>query len=104
MTKAFVEGLRNSLRGQVLAPEDPGYEEGRAVYNAMIQRRPGAIARVADAADVIACVHAQARTVRVEGGATWGDVDHATHPFGLAVPCGFISTTGVGGLTLGGGS
>ena len=33
----------------------------------------------------------------------WGDVDHATHPFGLAVPCGFISTTGVGGLTLGGG-
>jgi FAD/FMN-containing dehydrogenase len=44
-----------------------------------------------------------AGTVRVEGGATWGDVDHATHPFGLAVPCGFISTTGVAGLTLGGG-
>lgn len=43
------------------------------------------------------------RTVRVEGGCVWGDVDHATHPFGLAVPCGFISTTGVGGLTLGGG-
>jgi FAD/FMN-containing dehydrogenase len=43
------------------------------------------------------------RTVRVEGGATWGDVDHATHPFGLAVPSGFISTTGVAGLTLGGG-
>ena len=35
--------------------------------------------------------------------AVWGDVDHATHPFGLAVPSGFISTTGVGGLTLGGG-
>jgi UDP-N-acetylenolpyruvoylglucosamine reductase len=42
-------------------------------------------------------------TVRVEGGCVWGDVDHATHPFGLAVPCGFISSTGVGGLTLGGG-
>ncbi len=48
-------------------------------------------------------VDEKARTVRVEGGCTWGDVDHATHPFGLAVPSGFISTTGVGGLTLGGG-
>lgn len=44
-----------------------------------------------------------ARTVRVEGGALWGKVDHATHPFGMAVPSGIISTTGVGGLTLGGG-
>jgi FAD/FMN-containing dehydrogenase len=48
-------------------------------------------------------VDAANQTVRVEGGATWSDVDHATHPFGLAVPSGFISTTGVGGLTLGGG-
>ncbi len=48
-------------------------------------------------------VDPRAKTVRVEGGATWGQVDHATHAFGLAVPSGIISTTGVGGLTLGGG-
>jgi FAD/FMN-containing dehydrogenase len=43
------------------------------------------------------------RTARVEGGATLGDVHHATYPFGLATPSGIISTTGVGGITLGGG-
>jgi FAD/FMN-containing dehydrogenase len=48
-------------------------------------------------------VDQRSQTVRVEGGCLWGDVDHATHPFGLAVPSGFLSTTGVGGLTLGGG-
>ncbi len=48
-------------------------------------------------------IDAGARTARVEGGATWGKVDHAAHAFGLAVPSGIISTTGVGGLTLGGG-
>lgn len=48
-------------------------------------------------------VDAASGTVRVDGGCVWGDVDHATHPFGMAVPCGFVSTTGVGGLTLGGG-
>src|SRR3989475_11697056 len=42
------------------------------------------------------------RTVTAGGGCTWGDVDHATHVFGLATPSGIISTTGVGGLTLGG--
>ena len=142
---AFAEPLRAALRGELLVPGKPTYEEARQVYNGMIQRRPAAIAQVADVADVIACVNAArdtrvtlairggghnagglgvvddglvidlrrlrgvrvdpiARTVRVEGGATWGDVDHATHAFGLATPCGFISTTGVGGLTLGGGS
>jgi FAD/FMN-containing dehydrogenase len=141
----FVTALRAALRGEVIGEGDAGYEKARPVYNGMIQRRPAAIVRVADVADVIACVKAArgagvtvavrggghnagglgtvdgglvidlgrlrgirvdaaARTVRVEGGATWGDVDHATHAFGLAVPCGFISTTGVGGLTLGGGS
>jgi FAD/FMN-containing dehydrogenase len=44
------------------------------------------------------------RTVRVDAGCTSGDVDHATHPFGLAVPFGIVSTTGVAGLTLGGGT
>ncbi len=43
------------------------------------------------------------RTVTAGAGCTWGDIDHATHAFGLATPSGIISTTGVGGLTLGGG-
>lgn len=42
-------------------------------------------------------------TVTVGAGCTWGDIDHATHVFGLATPSGIIATTGVGGLTLGGG-
>src|SRR5260370_3783050 len=48
-------------------------------------------------------VDPQARTVRVGGGSTWGDVDHATHAFSLAIPSGLISTTVAGGLTLSGG-
>src|SRR6185503_13095572 len=44
------------------------------------------------------------KTVRVGGGCVWGDVDKATHEFGLAVPSGILSSTGVGGLTLGGGT
>jgi FAD/FMN-containing dehydrogenase len=48
-------------------------------------------------------VDIKARTAQVGAGCVWGDVDHATHAFGLATPSGFISTTGVAGLTLGGG-
>ncbi len=48
-------------------------------------------------------VNQEARTAQVEGGCTWGDFDHATHVFGLATPGGILSTTGVGGLTTGGG-
>ena len=136
--------LRGKLRGELILPGDAIYDEARKLYNGMIDKRPGAIARAVDVADVMACVNyardkglllairggghngpglgscdgglvidlsrmrgvrvnPQARTAEVAGGCLWGDVDHATHPFGQAVPCGFISTTGVGGLTLGGG-
>jgi FAD/FMN-containing dehydrogenase len=144
LDEASVEQFKTSLRGELIEPDDPGYDEARKVYNAMIDKRPRLIAYCADVADVIASVNfarendvllavrggghnggglgvaddglvidlsrmrgvrvdPEARTVRVEGGATWGDVDHAAHAFGLAVPTGTISTTGVAGLTLGGG-
>ena len=48
-------------------------------------------------------VNPHTHTARAEGGATWGDFDAATYPFGLATTGGIISTTGIGGLTLGGG-
>src|ERR687886_1854740 len=144
LDEAAMEQFRGSLRGELIQRSDPGYDEARKVYNAMIDKRPRMIARCADVADVISAVDfarendmllairggghngaglavvddglvialsamrgvrvdPQERTVRVEGGAKLGDVDHATHAFGLAVPMGIISSTGVAGLTLGGG-
>jgi FAD/FMN-containing dehydrogenase len=132
------------LTGRLVGPDDGDYDEARAVYNGMIDRRPALIARCASAgevADVIVFARAHdlplavrggghngaglgtvddgvvidlsplkgvevdpgARTVRVAGGSVWGEVDAATGEHGLATPSGIISTTGVGGLTLGGG-
>jgi FAD/FMN-containing dehydrogenase len=48
-------------------------------------------------------VDPRTQTARAEPGCTWGDFDHATHAFGLATPGGVLSTTGIAGLTLGGG-
>ena len=48
-------------------------------------------------------VNPDERTVRADAGCTWGDVDHATVAFGMATPSGFLASTGVAGLTLGGG-
>ena len=130
--------------GGVVTPGDPGYDDARAVYNAMIDRRPAAIARcgtTTDVQNVLAAarrtglpvavrggghsgpgfgtiddglvidlspmsaieVDADARTARVQGGATLSALDAATHAHGLATPAGVVGSTGVGGLTLGGG-
>ncbi len=143
-TTAPYDELTATLRGRLVTPSDPDYDEVRAVYNGMIDRRPAAIVQCRDAADVSSAVRfaqrhgieiavrggghnagglgvwddalvvdlsamrsvrvdPERRTVRADGGCVWADVDHATVAFGLATPCGFIASTGVGGLTLGGG-
>ena len=139
-----LDDLRGQVSGRVLASEDADFDEARAVWNAMIDRRPAAIVRAAGAGDIaptIACCRAhgldlavrggghnvagagtveggvvldlggltavlvdpEARTVRVQGGATLAHVDAATEPHGLVVPVGVVSGTGIAGLTLGGG-
>ena len=138
------DALRAQLRGALCRPGEPGYDQARTIWNAMIDRCPELIVRAAGAADVIATVRyagAQgiplavrggghniagnavcdggvmldlsgmksvridpaARTGRVEPGATLGDFDREAQAFGLATPLGINSTTGVAGLTLGGG-
>src|ERR1700742_4622627 len=55
-TTAPYAELATAIRGDLITPGDPGYDQGRAVYNAMIDKHPAAIARCRDAADVITCV------------------------------------------------
>jgi FAD/FMN-containing dehydrogenase len=139
-----LDDLRGQVLGRVLASGDADFDEARAVWNAMIDRRPAAIVRAAgvdDIAPTIAFCRArgldlavrggghnvagagtveggvvldlgeltavlvdpEARTVRVQGGATLAHVDAATEPHGLVVPVGVVSGTGIAGLTLGGG-
>jgi FAD/FMN-containing dehydrogenase len=139
-----IEEFRSTLRGQLVRANDPGYNEARQIWNAMIDRRPAMIVRAAGVADVrrsiafardnklllavrggghniagnAVCddclmldmsqmkavrVDPDARRAYVQGGATLADFDHEAQEYGMATPLGINSTTGVAGLTLGGG-
>src|SRR6266496_3202719 len=138
--QAFAQGVR----GRILRAGDDGYDEARAIWNGLIDRRPALIVQPTGAADVVDAVNfareqnlllsvkggghnvagnavndgglvidlslmngvrvdPSTQTVRAQGGATWGDLDRETQLFGLAVPGGVVSTTGIAGLTLHGG-
>src|ERR1700719_4131617 len=119
LEEATVQNFADSLRGPLLHPGEGGYDEARKVWNGMIDRRPALIARCAGVADVIAAVrfartHELLVSVRggghnitgnavCEGGLTWGEYNRETQAFGLASTGGVVSTTGIAGLTLGGG-
>jgi FAD/FMN-containing dehydrogenase len=144
LDETAVQSLRERLRGELLQPGMPGYDQARQMYNAMVDRHPALIVRVAGVADVIASLrfarehglpmsvkgggHGVAgkalcdgglvidlapmqgvrvdparRTARAEGGVTWGAFDLETQAFGLATTGGVIPSTGIAGLTLGGG-
>jgi FAD/FMN-containing dehydrogenase len=139
-----LERLRAAARGAVIAPGEPGYDESRAVWNGMIDRRPALVCRCLGTADVVAAVNAAREhglTPAIKGGGhniaglavrddallldlsamrgVWvdpersvasaqagcllGDVDRETQLHGLAAVLGFVSNTGIAGLTLGGG-
>jgi hypothetical protein len=139
-----LDDLKTRLKGELILPGAPGYDESRSVWNAMIDRRPAVIVRAMGVPDVAAGVHfareqglplsikggghniaglavanggvmldlslmrgvsvdPAARTARVEAGCLLGDVDRETQVHGLATVLGFVSATGVAGLTLGGG-
>ncbi|MCE5972382.1 FAD-binding oxidoreductase [Sinirhodobacter sp. WL0062] len=142
--EAAVAALASALRGGVFTDGSPEYDEGRSLWNAMVDRKPGIVIRAKGTSDVQKAVnfarenglliavrsgghqiagHAVAedallldlshmnsvrvnraeKTVRVEPGATLGDIDRETQVHGLALPVGINSTTGISGLTLGGG-
>ena len=144
MSTEAVAALRRSFDGAVIGPSDSGYDHLRRPYNALIDRRPAAIARCWTRDDVVAAlavgqelgleiavrggghnpaghcavddglvvdlslmrrvdVDPEARVARSQGGATWLDFDRATQAHGLVTPGGVVGTTGVTGLTLGGG-
>jgi FAD/FMN-containing dehydrogenase len=139
-----IETLKNNVKGQIVLPDNPNYNEVREIWNAMIDRRPAVIVQCVEADDVphaisyarengleisirggghniagsALCdngvvidfsnmktvrVDAQKRRAYVEPGATLGDFDKAVQAHGLATPAGINSTTGIAGLTLGGG-
>jgi len=138
-----IAALRKQLRGPLLLPGEPAYDEARSVWNAMIDRRPTLVARCLDVGDVVTAVNfardhniplsvkggghniaglavgpgllldfslmrevqldPAARTARAAAGCLLSDVDQANQVYGLAAPLGFVSTTGIAGLTLGGG-
>jgi FAD/FMN-containing dehydrogenase len=141
---AEINALRSVLRGELLLPGDPRYDQARTIWNAMIDKRPAMIVRCAGSADVRTAINfareqglplavrggghniagsalvndglvvdlsmmrsvqvsPQAQRAWVGGGACLHDLDHEAQSFGLATPLGINSTTGVGGLTLGGG-
>lgn len=144
LTQDMLDGLRMRLRGPVLGPDDPGYEESRTVWNAMIDRKPAVVTCCLGTADVIECVRfarehdlllcikggghniaglaaadgalmldlslmrgawvdTERKIVHAQGGCLLGDVDRETQVHGLAAVLGFVSLTGIAGLTLGGG-
>jgi FAD/FMN-containing dehydrogenase len=139
-----IEQLRAGMRGRLLLPGEPDYDQARVIFNGMFDRRPALIVRCRGVADVIDTVqfarrhhlltairaggHSVAgnsmcdeglvidlsqmtgvyvdhkrRVARIQGGATWADVDRETQAFGLATPGGIVSHTGVAGLALNGG-
>lgn len=140
----MAQDLAGRLRGRAVRPTDTDYDQVRAVWNGMIDKRPSVIVRCAGTSDVIEAVRCARRwgapvavrggghnasgaavcddglvidltpmrgvrvdpvagTVRAAGGVTIGDLDRETQVFGLAVPMGVVTATGIAGLTLGGG-